>query len=136
MLAEGKYEAKIMQHGLVKSSKDTPGVEFRCRLAEPDQVVTVTLWLSGGALPRAKSVIGAFGFSGKISQLDPRHPNHKSLAGEVVQLRCKHETYQGETRAKFEFIGGGSEAASPNEFEKFDALWDGEYIATDDDVPY
>lgn len=139
MIPEGVYDAVIVSHGLVKSSKkETPGIDFRLKLKDFDQVVTVTCWLSLKALGMTKRTLGSLGFGGgKISTLDPRHPQHASLKGRETKIRCKHEESGdfGE-KEKWEFMGGGNEPASARDFGMFDDAFEGTYIASDEDVPY
>ncbi len=138
MYAEGNYEAKIIAHGLVKSgNKGTPGLELRCEVVSNDRkVVTTTLWLSPAAILRSKALIGGLGFQGRIRQLDPRSGQaFVDLSGTLIDLKCKHEDYNGTLQERWEMSGGGNEPLPIDDFAKIDAAFAGEFMADDDDIP-
>jgi hypothetical protein len=134
------YEGKIIAHGLIKSSgKGTPGLEIRCEVAtEPEarKIVTATLWLSPKALKGSKAKIGAMGFAGRIRQLDPRSEDHISLVGTLVSLLCKHESYDDKPQEKWEISGGGNEPLPLEDFGRVDAIFAGEFMGDDNDIPF
>ncbi|CAB4140525.1 hypothetical protein UFOVP398_46 [uncultured Caudovirales phage] len=136
MLQPGTYEGRVISHGLVKSGgKGTPGLDVRCEIdtgAEGKKTATVTLWLSRAAMERSKSTLGALGFVGKISQLDPRHPEPLSLVGTVAPVRLDYEDYNGNKREKWEFALAGNRPLDVSEFANIDAAFEGAYEPTEE----
>jgi hypothetical protein len=137
MKPEGDYQGTITTHGLVKSSSGTPALQIRAEL-EDGETITTVLWLSSKAMDRAKGILGGIGFTGRISQLDPRAPEPQSLKGKALKLRCKHETYKNALQEKWEIASGGSSLLPVAEFAAVDASWEGVAASPigDDDVPF
>jgi hypothetical protein len=87
-------------------------------------------------MKRSKSILGGLGFSGRIVSLDPRSPNHQSLIGTLVNLKCDVENYEGTDREKWEISAGGNEPLPLEDFEAIDSRFAGEFAAVDEDLPF
>jgi hypothetical protein len=73
-------------------------------------------------------VLKYLGFSGSLAQLDPRHPQHVSLAGIDVTAYCAHKAKEDGTVKERWYINVprvGMETKSPEKstFRKLDALF-------------
>jgi uncharacterized protein (TIGR02996 family) len=120
----GLYSGKIVKWGLAESSKkktpqafftvlienevDAQGETFDC----PSYERTIYRAITDNTVDRLIDDIARLGVElSSFSQLDPDSPNAVTFEGREVQIKCKHETYEGKTNERFDFnFGGGGPA--------------------------
>jgi hypothetical protein len=63
-----------------------------------------TIWMivTSNSAARTAAALKALGFEGDSEAFDPDHKNHVSLVGKTVVLECRHDTYQGVKREKWD----------------------------------
>lgn len=121
---EGFYAGRITSRwGLGKSKdKGTPCIQWwvtPTHRKEMGKLVpmetsgerTVIRYLTEGTIDSVIKELRSFGYDyDSFDQIDPEHAEAFDFEGIEVELRCKHETYEGEARERWEFamLGGGS----------------------------
>lgn len=84
------------------------------------QTADVYLFLSDAAWPFTEEKLKALGFNGDFA--DPKFSDQ--VYAEGVDLECRHESYQGKVRAKFEMMGGNKpEPAAADVMRQLNARW-------------
>ncbi len=133
----GVYDSRIVKWGLSESKeKKTPQVFFTILiLAEidgkgekldcPSYERTIYQAITDNTVDRLVDDIARLGVDlESFSQLDPESPKAVSFEGIEVQVKCKHETYQGKTNERFSFNFGSTIATMAKEgVGKLDALF-------------
>lgn len=77
---------------------------------------TVFLYTTDAAWPYTREKLERLGWNGNTES--PEFSN-----GENVELACKHEDYQGETREKWDLAPGMKAAAPADKRKRLEALW-------------
>jgi hypothetical protein len=113
MIAAGYYDAQITAHGLIADDDNQANpvqyaIEFEIADEGPHQGDSITWfgYFSDAAFPYTIEKLRRAGFVGT----DLR--NLARADDKPVRIGIKHETYQGQIRAKVTSIGGGSIVAS------------------------
>lgn len=112
--AEGPYMGEVLKQALgVTGEKETPtfilSVQITDRLDRDDNPVqvdqyerTIYMHLTEGTREFTLERLKVLGFAkSSLKFLSPEVPGHVNFVGQSVRLWCKHETYQGKTREKW-----------------------------------
>jgi hypothetical protein len=131
MYQPGTYWMGELRLGTAESDKGTPYFFIEGRITHmangdkteevpnPDQR-TIFMYLSDKAYPYTVDKLDALGFNGDFGKpaLAPEH-----MAG--IWVTCKHETYDGKLKERFELPGGGIEhkAVTADAIRKINAMY-------------
>lgn len=122
-----RYSGKIVKWGISESKNKTPQAFFMVMIEKevdakgetydcPQYERTVYRALTENTIDWVVDELAKLGFTGtSFNQLRPDDPNAHDFAGTEVKLRCKHETFEGKTREKFEFDFGSK---APEQLDK------------------
>lgn len=140
----GKYRAEITGCQLGMSSKNNPQVVIsfrplgRVNEADPEGELVPAeadfersmFWaLTDNAVTFTVEKLQRIGYDKEsFDYLDAEHPDHISFAGQEITVTCKHETWEGKTREKWDLAreGGGGlkvEAVDKGGLKKLNALF-------------
>lgn len=119
MIPEGKYKARPTAWGLSESKNGNEQFAIGFEIVEGSEVGSTITWYGGFSNDEATEItikgIKACGWTGSdLSNVD--------LPGTEVELVIRHETYNGQTRAKVKFINGpgqGIKQMDPNRAKSF-----------------
>ncbi len=132
MLNPGMYYAKAIQWGTAKSEKGSEYIfiewdvthradgESWSDLPTPERR-TMFLYLTENAWPITKDKLSALGFNGDFGD----GMDFSAEAKDGFQVECRHETYNGKTRDKWDIPGKGIQhrAADNATVRKLNAMW-------------
>jgi hypothetical protein len=112
----GAYKAEVIAQGLGTSKAGNPQFWIQAKILEsiddPTLVVeqydrTIFWSITEGTIEFVCEKLERLGFKGdSFRLLDPNVPNHHSFVGQVVDLFCKLETYDGKEREKWDLSRG------------------------------
>lgn len=132
---QGLYRCEIVDQGLSQSSTQKPQIWLRILpkefLDDPDLQLqnyerTVYWTITEKTVDFVTEKLTTLGFTGdSFRQLDLNHQNPESFVGQLEDFYCKHETYNGEEREKWDLSRGDFEQKPLEESEarKLDALF-------------
>ncbi len=118
---DGKtYRAKIVKWGMSEAKTGTAQVFFNCLIENeikgedlldcPEYERTIFLPITEKAIGFTVAKLQKLGYDKpSFDELDPGHANAFDFAGIAVDIRCKHDEYQGKVIEKWDFSGGGFE---------------------------
>lgn len=135
MYDEGKYFGKLAGCGTAESKKKIPyfWIEFevthRDNAGEWAEVGiekrTVFLYLSDQSMPYTMPKLEKLGFNGDFAKPELSPPSDWNGG---IMVECKHETYEGKPREKWELAGAGGDGMqhqelSADQIRRLNALW-------------
>lgn len=121
MYEAGYYNAVVSGQGFSTSkNKGTPSFDLQAMLKEKVDISgekspvtqarrTVRLWLTKDTMEPGKGTYEAFkvlGVYGDLEDYNPDNPEHRSLVGKEVRLRCRHTEYKGEMQEEWSLVTG------------------------------
>jgi hypothetical protein len=109
---EGVYRCEVVSQGLGESSTGTPQFVIRVKvlseLSGGEEVPvnsyerTSYLYLSEKAIESSIKRLKVMGFAGtSFRQLDPNAQGFHDFSGTIIEMVCKHETYDGKDTEKW-----------------------------------
>lgn len=132
MLPEGTYHGVIDEAVTSTASTGTPQMVITVGLGhvlnakgewdmvQGNQNAKVYLYLSDAAWPFTEEKLKKLGFNGDFGA--PKFA--ETVYTDGVDVECKHESYQGKTRDKWQFAGGSTvEPAAPDAVRVLNARW-------------
>ena len=157
----GRHTGKIVKHGFSKANTGTAQFYLTARIMADDNGKphanqyerTIYRPLTEKTMPYLVEMLDQLHFKGfSLSQLDPGHSQHVSMAGQTIELWCKHENDQeGILRERWQLSMTRNSAQitpiSADEAKQLDGMFtqakaakgrqieDGTYI-TDHDIPF
>lgn len=124
---EGSYELEVLGQTFAESKAGNPYLAVKIKVNKLEKTKNgspvpaglimdghrfINLHFTEGTIERTKAFLKDAGYRGSdLRTLDAKHPQPASLAGYKFKGSCKHETYEGKTRDKFEAYsnnGGGN----------------------------
>jgi hypothetical protein len=117
---EGAYVGEIMKQGFGETSNGNPQFFITCQVIgypdknNPDNLVpfpsnvksyerTIFRVINEKTIDFAIEDLQQLGFEGtSFRELDPSSPNHQSFVGNMVDLYCKHESYEGKVNERWQ----------------------------------
>lgn len=130
MQPEGKYYGELLGAAMVKTAKGSPQMQVKFQIthvwgeSEYDSVPlpferSVFISLTSNALYYAEQKLARLGFNDDFNEIAFKE------AG--AELRCSHDTYQGEPKERWdiegEWSGGSANTLNSDEIRKLSAVW-------------
>ncbi len=132
----GEYKCEVVDQGLSNSKTNNPQIWLRVRILEsidrPDEKVdqyerTIYWTLTEKTIDFTVEKLELLGFAGQsFRDLDPNVQGHHSFIGQQIDCYCKHETYEGKEREKWDLSNPGAKMPDPlseSDARRLDALF-------------
>ncbi len=118
-----EYWCEIVDHGLSPAKTGTPQIFIKFKVlgrvnaADPDQFDPdehqyeriMYQAITAATVEFVLDKLEVIGFTGTAwSEFDRTNPNSQDLVGNSIKMYCKHETYNGELKERWDIARGGN----------------------------
>lgn len=134
--SQGVYKCEVVGQGLSSSKTNNPQIWLRVLILESvdhpeerwDQYERTIYWtLTEKTVDFVVEKLEFIGFAGQsFRDLDPATDGFHSFVGQQIECYCKHETYDGKEREKWDLSNPGAMAPDPlseSDARRLDALF-------------